>query len=231
MAIAVVQSVVVTGSSTNSVTTPAMTTTDGNLIIMDCVYQTGNFVSSTDNGTHVWSNSIAEISASPVNGRQQYTANITGRASHTFTLTLHTFGFPTLAAKEVTGQNATPLDKVASGTSTGTTHTTPDTAAITQADELLSGFGFLAADDDMAVSAPWVQDEYLPRVGGSGQNSIMSASQVVAVGGAKNFTYTSNSSSSTAEGISTWEAAGPAAPPVRYQQAIRPYRFVPGITR
>ena len=141
MAIAVVQSTNVTGSSVTSVTTPGINTTTGNLIVLDNSYKTNSYSSQSDNGTsNAWTNSVSEQSiAGLAFGRENYNANINGKTGHTFTLTLSAAADCALIATEISGQAASPLDQTAvgSGNSNSVQPNTAATATTSQANELL----------------------------------------------------------------------------------------------
>lgn len=218
MAISVVQSAIAQGNyPTATATTAGMTTTTGNLVILDNSYN-GAFSSNTDSvGNTPWLTAIAEINTTEnsTSGRETYFNQITGNATHTFTLTLTSALIPTICAIEVTGQaTSSPLDKVQSDavTSGSTTITGSNTATTTQADELLHGFGFdsfLTTTKTFAISAPWTLDKTLGDISAPNfREGLISASQVVSATGAYNFVFTKTSANDkNGIGISTWKAA------------------------
>ena len=208
MGIAVVQSVIAAGSSVSSITTPGISTTSGNLIIVDLSY-IGTFLSQSDSPMNSYSNAIAEAGGATL-CRENYSNGITGNASHTFTLELTASGFPTIVAVEVSGQSASSvLDQTAVGSdATGDTHTTANTSATSQANELLHGYGIgtVVVGTTFSVSAPWTQDKENDLATSSG---IISASKNVTSIGTYNFTFRTNIGSlrATQSGISTWKEA------------------------
>src|SRR3990167_9974931 len=90
MAIAHVQDVSARTASGTSITTAGITTTAGNLIVLDQGWGAVNWTSITDSGGHTWTNSVAQIANEANNrkGRQDYNASITGEVGQTFTLTI-----------------------------------------------------------------------------------------------------------------------------------------------
>ena len=88
MSITLVQSVSTGAGSVSSVTTAAITTTSGNLVVVDVGYDGGTFTSITDNKSNTWTARVAEQSFSNgAKGQRRDNSSITGGASHTFTLT------------------------------------------------------------------------------------------------------------------------------------------------
>ena len=130
MAAAWVQSVSAQGGFGTTVTTAGITTTTGNVVMLDNFYS-ATFSSNSDSNTNGWgSNSVAEVTnVGGLKGQQNYNASITGGASHTFTGTYTGNGFPIIAATELSGCDASPLDVVVSATTPfSTAHSTGATS-------------------------------------------------------------------------------------------------------
>jgi len=224
MSIAVVQVVGVsgTGSAITSVTTAGITTTTANLVILNgqkLTYVTAGAPTFSDSNSNSWAaESIAVTtygSVTKADYRERYNANITGGASHTFTLNGGGINsYPVLIATEVSGHAASPLDQVATATNTSsTTHTSASTATTSQNNELLHGCGmddFGVTGATHSVSAPWTQDFEKNEVAAGGTPGGISASQIVAATGTYSFTYTTDTNTNLyLSTISTWkEAAG-----------------------
>lgn len=238
--IAYVQSTSAAGSNVQSITTSAITTTSGNLGVLEGGWfdspgtPTGVF---TDSKSNTWTTSIAEHrEASRVGAMEGYNANLTGGASHTFTLTIGASSpYPTIAYIEISGHAASPFDK--SGTvddQTGTTHTTSSTGTLSQAKEFIIGTGILGSQGTASIAAPWTQIEYITHDGT--HEGIIIGYQIVNSTSALTFTWdTSANNPSEAPGhISTWKEAASAA---TYghgsfrQNNLRPRVFAPGLAR
>lgn len=122
-----------TGGATS--VTGGITTTSGNLVVVTILFNstTAVFTSVTDSNSNTWT-----LAAGPISGgttactmRQYYAKNITGGASHTFTLTLDTSAVPRgIHVVEISGASTTaPFD--AAGTASdlvSTSHTVSTTA-------------------------------------------------------------------------------------------------------
>lgn len=142
MAIAWVQSVSAQGGFGNVVTTAGITTTNGNLVLLDN-QASQTFTSNTDFYTNAWTaNSVPEVTnIAGVNGRENYNVNIAGGAGHTFTGNYSTNGFPVIAATEYSGHSATPIDVVVSATTAfSTAHSTGATATVGANTKIVHGF-------------------------------------------------------------------------------------------
>jgi hypothetical protein len=222
-AIAKVQSTSASGNNVTSVTTTAIATTTGNLLILDLSYWHATagdqFSSVTDSGSHAWTlgwGPQADAETPPGRIRQYLNAAITGSASHTFTLTLTSAGFPTIAAKEVSGHAAAPLDQTAASTTTpaNTSHTSAATPTTTQANELLAGLGASAAIAAYTIGGSFTQDENIATTATA--EGLISGHRIVAATGAYTFAYTTDTSVTSAEGLGTYkEAAAAAGVPLR----------------
>lgn len=211
-----VQSVSAAGTAVDSITTGGITTTTGNLVVLDCYfYKTGFFSSVSDNGSaNSWTNSVADhtYAAGVVSARQYYNPNINGKAGHTFTLTMSAGApggnFPTLAVTEISGQAASPFDVSAIvDDSSGTTHTTASTGTLAQANNLVLGMGGAGQTATVSVSSPWTQLENISNDGN--REGIVTAYQNVSATAALTFAYTTSNSVVASGHITVWkEAAG-----------------------
>ena len=201
MAIAVVQTVSVTGTSVTSVTTAGITTTSGNLVILDFAYNNSTYTSLADNKSNTYTDSVAEITGvSGSKGRQQHSDSITGGASHTFTGTVVEFRSLQLVATEVSGQAASPFDvSVTHDTAFSTTHATGNTPTTTQANELLTGSCIAVNLQLTQPGAPWVSQQTL--------TILCTATQIVSSTGTYSATWTTATNDGTIEWITTWKAA------------------------
>lgn len=140
MAIAVgVHASKATASGTTAVTT-GVTTTSGSTIVLFAHWGSEVFSSIADSKGNTWTIIGAELNASSHKSRAYYCANVTGGASHTFTLTLSTSGAPTIYMCEFTGAATTsPIDQSGSGNDTSSPYTTTGLTT-TQANEALITF-------------------------------------------------------------------------------------------
>jgi hypothetical protein len=134
MTISVVQS-----KSNNSETSSVAVTLDsavtaGNALIALCVVFATN-PGISDNKTNTWVNDTTIWD--PAGQYRQAIRSVTSAAAGSTTITLTGDTANHLHVFEVSGLDATPFDKTATGTGTGTSLTTENTAEITVADELL----------------------------------------------------------------------------------------------
>jgi hypothetical protein len=182
MAIAFVQGVSAQGASVLSVTTGAITTTSGNLLIIGTAqFTTANFGSVSDSKTNTLNLVGGPVDGAGSDEARQYAAyNCTGGASHTFTQNCSPADFPTIIAAEVSGiALAAAADKTTTGNETGTTHSTGTTAALTQADELVycNGATHSVGGSISNTDGSYTQDQAV--VAGAGENAV-SAYKIVA---------------------------------------------------
>jgi hypothetical protein len=131
MAIAHVQTVSAAGNAVTSVTTAAITTTSGNLLHASLTHY-GTFVSFTDSKGNTWATANAEQgNGIGTNSRQLYAKNCVGGAGHTFTLTISSAQWPTLAVTEISGlDTSSPLHQAAGAVAPSPT-TTHSSGSIT----------------------------------------------------------------------------------------------------
>lgn len=145
MAGAHVQTVQVGGANVTSVTSAAITTTSGNLLVASV----GGWRSSaqvthtvTDSKSNTWSENPASPRNPDANTRhhQYYAQNISGGSSHTFTSTAAQATYQTLIVSEFSGMaTANVLDQSAGATGNSTSPSSGTTNVRTQADEVLVG--------------------------------------------------------------------------------------------
>ena len=124
--VAHVQTVSVSGNNVTSVTTPAITTAAGNLLVATGVWRDGEGTTFSDSAGQSWTTGVGPQGSNGAQAVQRFVASNTGSASHTFTCTWDTTGFPTISVTEISGATASPKDVGAiSATGTGTSHSTP----------------------------------------------------------------------------------------------------------
>lgn len=135
------------GDSVTFVTTPNLTTTSGNMIIMGLVLNTGDVISSiVDSKSNSWAND-GPIHSDANNGNNAQSGiwsakNITGGAGHNITVTLTATGYIAIAACEYGGMDtAAPFDKTAVADGTSTALNSGATLTTVQANEILIGMG------------------------------------------------------------------------------------------
>ncbi len=212
--ITVVQSVQAFSSNSTPVTTAAITTSSGSLVILDTYnYDNDNALSLSDNKSNSWTNSVP-VYGSVVYGRQYYNANITGGSNHTFTATKPTPVAPyiTINATEVTGHAASPLDKTGTvDDASGTSHSTSATGTLSQAAELVMGMGGAGSTATLSVSGAWTQLQNLSH-DGTREGQIV-AYQIVSSTASLTFDWTTSASVIAGGHISTWKQAGATATP------------------
>lgn len=213
-ALAVVQTVSCETLGADTCVTSGVTTTSGNLFVASTGYCCIAFTSITDSKSNSYTDSISELAEGAfTRGRQQYKANGTGGASHTFTLTGASAGFfGTLSVTEVSGAATTsPLDQTATDTDPlghGTSHATASTGTTAQANEILIGFG-----TDSTVGTTYATDtgagwNELTNVGADADSEgLLTGYRIVAATGTFTYTYTSSQDGNFVQGISTWKEA------------------------
>jgi hypothetical protein len=223
VAIATVQSVITLGTGTTTLQSADITTTGGNLFIVDVgFYKNPNgFSSITDNKSNTFITAIAEVNSSTdANSSltQQYKENGAGGSAHHFILTMTgSNSFMAFCVKEVSGALASgSLDqqatKVNNSGTTGLTSTA--TPTLSQADELLAG---IASGSDNAsevaytAQSGFTQDQENDNNGVSASPvGLLSASKVVSSTAAATFTFDVSLTSNGVMGaISTWKAIVP----------------------
>ncbi len=207
--IAVVQSTHASGNNVSTITTPAITTTSANLIILDeYFYQKLQGSTTTDSKSNTWTNSIARYDSTNLGAQQYYNANITGGASHTFTFNLTTNNFPAIAVTEVSGHASSPFDQAATvADNSGTSHTTASTGTLAQANNLVMGFGGAGGSATPSVSAPWTQLEQQANDGL--HEGLVTGYKIVSATTAQSFTWATSASVEASGHVSIWKDATP----------------------
>lgn len=140
--------------SGTSLSTAAITTTSGNLVVIGVTY-VASFSSVSDSKGNTWTLAAGPVTASAGDTiRCYYAFNLTGGAGHTFTLNLSAAGAGVVCAAEYSGVLLTdPLDQTATQASSGNPVDSSSTATTTQADELLIGYGQQSSGVNLAWSA------------------------------------------------------------------------------
>ena len=200
MALALVQDVSARTASGTTVTTAGITTTTGNLVVVDQGWGAQNWTSITDSGTHSWTNSVAQIvnEANNRKGRQDYNASVTGAEGHTFTLTIASNAVCCIGATEISGHDATPLDKVASSAeNTADPHLSDATAETAQAAEFL--IGATMGSGTPSANSPWTLLE--------AQTNFGTEYQIVSATGTYSASFNIGGTADQAMWISTWKEA------------------------
>ncbi len=197
----------------SSITTPAITTTSGNFLVviattrwpLHLVLTSG---SVTDSYGNVWQ--VAWIKNTGPDGYCAclYVEDCTGGAGHTFTLSIS--GDATLTALSVAEFSGIDLSGSLDQTIASSGFTRPyDTglaALTTQAEELLIGGGSTSVDalyGYSTVALDWTTDQVLDCAASSGAEGVILAHQYAAADGS--YEYGMNSG---AHGSTSWEAVG-----------------------
>lgn len=143
MAIAFVQSpAAVQGNNETSRTTAAITTTEGNLVVIGTTCS-NNFTSVTDSKSNTWSLATSQTTWGGDPIRLHYAILAAGKAGsgHTFTISSSAGAYMVLCVAEYSGVEASsPLDKTQTNTATASTLDSGTTALTAQANELLLGY-------------------------------------------------------------------------------------------
>jgi hypothetical protein len=227
MSIAVAQSVKATGSAVTSLTSPAMSTTSGNLLVADFSwFQPSSYYSSmSDSLGQTWFAAASVTSGVHTNIEQDYSKNITGNASFTVTLNLSGSGYPSMVVREVSGADtSSPLDRTATvDTGATTSPTAGPTGTTSQANEMLLGFGTNDSGvNSYSVSTPWTQDQEIDYA--AGQIGTIAAHQNITSIGTPSFSWRLANSAEGIGIITTWKEAAASAfaarPPLIRTQAV-----------
>lgn len=126
------------GANTGGTTlvTSAISTTSGRTIDIVVVWSSGStFTSITDSAGNTWTQIGSEVSFSSAIARRYRAENITGSASHTFTLTLGSATLKSMFVVEVAGATASSFDQQASQLDASSPFTSGLTATTAQANE------------------------------------------------------------------------------------------------
>jgi hypothetical protein len=211
--------------SVSSVTSPAMATTDGNLLAAVGVDNNGTTSEAatpfSDSGGHSWSVAVPINSSAPTTSTrftQRYAPNITGQAAHTVTYTAPGNNFPSIAVAEIDGADTSlPEDQEAGNApssagsnphSSGTTGATIDQEEIAIAG-LTHGGG--SSEDITSVAGYTVVTK---QTNTAGMPVAMSALELGSSAAAQEqFALAGNPSVLFAAGIATYRAGPPTSRP------------------
>lgn len=142
MACAHVQTASATGEDVTNVTTPAITTTSGNLLHASLGMGDANFVDFTDSKTNTWLETRATATQGNTKGRMEHAVNISGGSGHTFNLEMDDNNFPTLAVHEISGAKLSDaLGNTNGASSAGAGSLSSGTVAQSLDGEILCGMG------------------------------------------------------------------------------------------
>lgn len=199
MAIAYSQSTTVaSGASVTSVTTGAITTTTGNLLVaLAASYVQTATVSDSKGNT--WTN-VASFTAGTGRVRMDYVLNATGGASHTFTATCGSADYPTITVMEFSGvATSSALDVSATDfVSGGSSSHTVGPVTTTDAGDVLIGVGSSPSSTSYTVSAPFTQDRTLDT---GALEGIVTGYYLPGSTGNYSFDFTTSNSSAAARSI------------------------------
>lgn len=195
-----------------SVTTPGITTTSGNLLVV-VVSAFSNIIGATpitDSKTNTWIQAVASTGASEGWGAIYYAENITGGAGHTVTFTPSSSGFIAIAVLEVSGlATSSALNQTDADASSATTHSTGPITASGGICEMAIAGG--TTSDNGAVPMNLIAVPWSTRVlnaGGSSQGVVL-AWQVIASGASVSFQFNTPSSDSDTAMLAGFKAASP----------------------
>lgn len=222
MTIAVVQKVLASGNLVTSITTAAISTSNGNLIEADAaVYQPlGVLNSITDNVSNVWNIAINSHMVGPFSTpdrseiSQYYVKNCIGSASYTITLGANGVTVIEIAVLEISGADTvSPLDATGiASTNLTVNHPVSTSGATVQADELV--IAFIANFSVECIYSPdaayTVQNEF--GGGGSNNNGGLQETRVISATGVQTCTVTSNNICDSNIQIATYKAAAGGGP-------------------
>lgn len=196
--VAFVQGVSAFGNGVANITTGNLTTTTGNLFVVNGCYHTlgGNFVSLTDSKSNTYTTAIGELTSASEAGlraRQSYKENGTGGATHNWTLTIDTAGYPTMAVAEISDVKTTgSLDRTASKSdNTGTSGTSTATSTTIQAEEMLIGSGCSCTANNATLTTTasgFTEDANIINSGGD-HCGIVAAHRAVSATGSYEYTW------------------------------------------
>ncbi len=214
--ISVVQSVQASASAANTCSTAGITTTSGNLIVTPLAFYnvngftsvTGTIGGSADGNTY---GAVCAVNQNLDTHAHRAASNITGGASHVFTLTLNgapASGFPTLHVIEISGcTTSSPLDQTGTAFdgSGATSHPVTTGGATTTANEIVvgsmgcGGAGYTFGQDGGYANAQ--------NTAPSSVTGMISGTKIISATGSQTYTPTTSSSQTGCQCISTYTAA------------------------
>lgn len=210
MALAVVQKVKAIGNLVTSVTTGAISTTTGNLLVADMSFYTGNglfsSINDTSTGNNTWSVARAvDASAASAQISQYYAKNITGHASETVTVTPTAAGYIFAGIVEISGAHTTsPLDVGGNATTSTTTSHPVSTSSPTT----VNGTIAVALCSSMAISSPLTEDAaYTAQNSDVTVSSSFQGTRIVSATGTQTRTVTSGLNANYNLHIATYKIA------------------------
>lgn len=195
--------------SGTSLTSTAISTTTGNLIVVagGSAGQTMN--APTDSGSHTWTACPGEGTLTGAGSRRllYYAANITGSASHTFTISVPVADDLTIVVMEFTDTNTSVCDQSAGGGETGTVtaHSSDATSTTTAANELLACV--MTTSDSFGATVTGTNGWTVPTNGyvNVGGTDVAGLYKTVSSTGAYDCTATSATASRSAMAIGTFK--------------------------
>lgn len=212
MSLAVVQAVGNHTDTAASVSTAGITTTPGNLLVVACAWTHNSDITITDSKGNTWiPRTRKQHSELPsLSGQVFYAQNIAGGAGHTFTATPGGAAFITIGVVEVSGAATSgAYDRESTNQdSTGFSHTSGETAATTQDDEICVGMG-------AAVSSvtDFTSGGYTPQLNYAGSGTrlpFIMETEIVTAAGIQEYTFTADQSDYVVACLATFKAAGAA---------------------
>lgn len=207
-----IQAVKVQGVLQTTVTTAGITTTTGNAILFGVGHFTGagNFSSISDSNGNTYTTDVGPTTGGTNDARIASNTNITGGAGHTFTGTCATNGYLLLLVSEFSGlATSSAFDKSATGTETGTSHSTAATATLSQADEVVYAIGAANTLGALPVIAnsDGTFTEVLNEPSNLGENGVAAYKTVNATTAVSWNGWTSNNSITAVSVLATYKAA------------------------
>ncbi len=207
------------GINATTVTTPAISSTSGNLLHADLSaygaagHTFSSLADSSDGSNYnlnTWSTANAEIGGSgSVFIRQVYAKNITGAASHTVKYTVTSGGYLVLGVLEIAGlDTAAPLGSTGHSTdNSGTTHSVSTSDSAPASGDIAIGFiSPVNGTHTLAVGAGGYTDRN--HIDSSGTIiGLLDATLIISSGGTQTFAPTTGDSCNTQVQIVTYKAA------------------------
>lgn len=192
-----------------SVTSTAISTTTGNLIVVLAGSAGQAFTGSpvTDSGGHTWTPCPGQVNFPGSGTRviQYYSANITGSASHTFTAATSVSDDLTIVVYEFTDTTTSVCDQSAGGghDTEVTSHTSATTGTTTAAAELL--VGGMATGDTFGATVTGTNGWTVSNYNNGGGTDVAGAYRVVSSTGTYNYTATSATAARSSMSIGTYK--------------------------
>lgn len=185
-----------TAAFVNSITTSAIATTSGNLLVaIPTTFNTGTMTGTpiTDSAGNTWTSGVAPFNSASGNAEigLWYAANCIGSGTHTFTFTdTAGSGGMGFAVLEIGGCTSTPLSNTSTGTTvTGGIASSGSNSANASVPEIFVGAGTVShgTGTPLNQTSPWAQTVAISASTGEG---IIVAVAIVDPSGSETFTYT-----------------------------------------